>query len=145
MLFLLRNNQICENPQFLHWRDRHRRPLHRLRQRIDQRNWGGYLYPSQALSAGNYVTFLSRALDYGDSQALTTVDRSLITQSVALVLFDAAMDRMELVNHSYAALPCKIKEGFQTLAEKFRDGGIFTEADGTAAGVLEDKAGWTYE
>lgn len=52
------------------------------------------------------------------------------------------MDRMDLVNHSYAALPCKIKEGFQTLAEKFRDGGIFTEADGTATGVLEDKAGW---
>ncbi|MCI9332955.1 MAG: hypothetical protein HFG05_12450 [Oscillibacter sp.] len=37
-----------------------------------------------------------------------------------------------------------MKGGSQTLAEKLQDDGVFTEAEGTAAGVLGDKAGWTY-
>lgn len=108
--------------------------------------------PSRALSAGNYVTFLLRALGYDDSQgdfapsqALTAAaDISLMTQSAASALSGAAMDRGDLVDLSYAALACKMKGGSQTLAEKLQDDGVFTEAEGTAAGVLGDKAGWTY-
>ena len=57
--------------------------------------------PSRALSAGNYITFLLRALGYDDSQgdfapsqALTAAtDISLMTQSAASALSGAAMDR----------------------------------------------------
>lgn len=108
--------------------------------------------PSRALSAGNYVTFLLRALGYDDSrgdfapsQALTkAAGISLMTQSAASALSCASMDRGDLVDLSYAALTCKMKDGSQTLAEKLRDDGVFTAKEGKAAGVLGDHAGWTY-
>lgn len=108
--------------------------------------------PSRALSAANYVTFLLRALGYDDSQgdfvpsqALTkAAGISLMTQSAASALSGAAMDRGDLVDLSYAALTCKMKDGSQTLAEKLRDDGVFTAKEGKAAGVLGDRAGWTY-
>ena len=108
--------------------------------------------PSRALSAPNYVTFLLRALGYDDSQGDFTPSRaltkaagiSLMTQSAASALSGAAMDRGDLVDLSYAALTCKMKDGSQTLAEKLRDDGVFTAKEGKAAGVLGDHAGWTY-
>lgn len=107
--------------------------------------------PSRALSAGNYVTFLLRALGYDDSQGDFTpsgalakaAELSLMTQSAASSL--STMDRGDLVDLSYAALTCKMKDGSQTLAEKLRDDGVFTEAEGVAAEVLGDKAGWTFD
>lgn len=106
--------------------------------------------PARTLSAGNYVTFLLRALGYDDSQGdfapsqalAKAADLSLMTKNAASSL--SAMDRGDLVDLSYAALTCKMKDGSQTLAEKLRDDGVFTEAEGTAAGVLGDNAGWTY-
>lgn len=109
--------------------------------------------PSRALSAGNYVTFLLRALGYDDSrgdfspsQALhTAAEISLMSSAAASALSGASMDRGDLVDLSYAALTCKMKDGSQTLAEKLRDDGVFTADEGEAAGVLGENAGWIYE
>lgn len=109
--------------------------------------------PSRALSAGNYVTFLLRALGYDDSQKDFAPSQalefaagiSMVTPGAASALSGASMDRGDLVDLSYAALTCRLKDGSQTLAEKLRDGGVFTAAEGEAAGVLGKNAGWTYE
>lgn len=108
--------------------------------------------PSRILSAGNYTTFLLRALGYNDSQGDFTASQSLafaastgmMTQDAASKLAAAAMNRGDLVDLSYAALTCKMKSGGQTLAEKLRDDGVFTQAEGEAAGVLGPNAGWVY-
>lgn len=109
--------------------------------------------PARALSAGNYVTFLLRALGYDDakgdfapSQPLTTAERvGMVTSRAAAGLSGSAMDRGDLVDLSYAALTCELKDGSQTLAEKLRDSGIFTTKAGEAAGVLGRGAGWTFD
>ncbi len=109
--------------------------------------------PSRALSAGNYVTFLLRALGYDDAQgdfapsgALQfAAGVSLMTPGAASALSAAPMDRGDLVDLSYAALTCKMKDGSRTLAAKLRDEGVFTTGEGEAAGVLGKGAGWTFE
>lgn len=109
--------------------------------------------PSRALSAGNYVTFLLRALGYDDAKGDFTpggaldfaAGVSLMTSGAAFTLAAAPMDRGDLVDLSYAALTCKMKDGSRTLAAKLRDEGVFTTGEGEAAGVLGKGAGWTFE
>lgn len=109
--------------------------------------------PSRALSAGNYVTFLLRALGYDDAKGDFTPGGalefasgvSLMTPGAASALATAPMDRGDLVDLSYAALTCKMKDGSRTLAAKLRDEGVFTTGEGEAAGVLGKGAGWTFE
>lgn len=108
--------------------------------------------PSRALSASNYVTFLLRALGYDDSRGDFAPAKSLefaagvslMTSGATSALSGGSMDRGDLVDLSYAALTCKMKGGSGTLAEKLRDDGVFTAAEGKAAGVLGKNAGWTY-
>lgn len=108
--------------------------------------------PSRTLSPSNYVTFLLRALGYSDSQGDFAASQSLafaasaglMTADAAAKLSAASMNRGDLVDLSYAALSCKMKGGAQTLAEKLRDDGVFTDAEGEAAGVLGKNAGWVY-
>ena len=109
--------------------------------------------PSRMLSASNYVTFLLRALGYDDAQGDFAPGRSLefaagvslMSAKAASALSSASMDRGDLVDLSYAALTCKLKDGSRTLAEKLREDGVFTAGEGEAAGVLGGSAGWIYE
>lgn len=107
--------------------------------------------PSRMLSASNYVTFLLRALGYGDGdftpgKSLEFASGvSLMSAGAASALSGASMDRGDLADLSYAALTCKLKDGSRTLAEKLRDEGVFSAGEGAAAGVLGENAGWVYE
>jgi len=108
--------------------------------------------PSRTLSAKNYTTFLLRALGYDDGagdfaagQALPfAAAAGLMTPEAGSALDSISMNRGDLVDLSFAALTCKMKGGAQTLAEKLRDDGVFTAAEGEAAGVLGEGAGWVY-
>lgn len=108
--------------------------------------------PSRNLSAGNYTTFLLRALGYDDSQGDFTAGQSLsfaasaglMTAGAGTRLGSISMNRGDLVDLSYAALTCKMKGGTRTLAEKLRDDGVFTTEEGEAAKVLGEGAGWVY-
>lgn len=108
--------------------------------------------PSRTLSPSNYVTFLLRALGYDDSRGDFAAGQSLayaasaglMTSDAGTALASVTMNRGDLVDLSYAALTCRMKGGAQTLAEKLRDDGVFTAAEGEAAGVLGEGAGWVY-
>lgn len=108
--------------------------------------------PSRILSPSNYTTFLLRSLGYSDSQGDFTASRSLafaastgmMTSDAAAKLSAASMNRGDLVDLSYAALTCKLKGSGGTLAEKLCADGVFTQAEGEAAGVLGSGAGWVY-
>ncbi len=108
--------------------------------------------PSQPLPAWSYTTFLLRALGYDDGQGDFTPSKALpFAASIGMMTSEAggqlaavAMNRGDMVDLSYAALTCGMKDGSQTLAEKLRDNGVFTTAEGEAAGVLGNGAGWTY-
>ena len=109
--------------------------------------------PNGSLSARNYVTFLLRALGYDDSQGDFSASDSLtFAASLTLMTGDAAeklasltLNRGDMVDLSYAALTCKMKDGDSTLAEKLRDDGVFTQAEGEEASVLGENAGWVYD
>ena len=107
--------------------------------------------PNDTLDARSYVTFLMRALGYSDTagdfawaDALTFAARqSLMDTASASALAGATMNRGDMVDLSYAALTCDLKDGSQTLAERLADQGVFTAAAATAAGVLGG-SGWIY-
>ena len=108
--------------------------------------------PNTALNAGDYVTFLLRALGYSDKegdfayrQSLAfAVAAGLLSADAGTKLAAISMNRGDMVDLSYAALTCKMKGGTQTLAEKLRNDGVFSEDEGVAAGVLGENAGWVY-
>lgn len=108
--------------------------------------------PGRALSAKHYVTFLLRALGYDDQAGDFTFDTclsfaaglSMMTDGAARTLAGISMNRGDMVDLSYAALTCPLKSSSATLAEKLVSDGVFTRAEGTAAGVLGSGAGWTY-
>lgn len=108
--------------------------------------------PGGSLTASNYVTFLLRALGYDDSkgdfnrsqQMSFAAGISLMDQDAAGRLPSVTLNRGDMVDLSYAALTCRMNGQQRTLAEKLRDDGVFTTAEGAAAGVLEDGAGWVY-
>lgn len=109
--------------------------------------------PNATLNAKSYVTFLLRALDYDDAagdfswnQVLTFAASQgiLLTAEAAGKLENAVINRGDMVDLSYAALTCKVKDGTETLAERLAAEGVFTRAAGEAAGVLGSHAGWTY-
>lgn len=109
--------------------------------------------PNGALNAQGYVTFLLRALGFTDAEGgdfswKTALDfaaeRSLISAGSVSALAAASFDRGDMVDLSYAALTCKMKDGGKTLAESLVAAGVFTEAEGRAAGVIGG-AGYTYE
>lgn len=109
--------------------------------------------PGGKLSASNYVTFLLRALGYDDgagdfnraSQMDFAADLGMMTPAAGKTLVSLTLNRGDMVDLSYAALTCRMKDGDRTLAEKLRRDGVFTDAEGRAAQVLGDGAGWTYE
>lgn len=106
--------------------------------------------PNSPLSAPSYVTFLLRALGYDDSRGDFAVGKQLafaanigmITEDAAIQLPAISMNRGDMVDLSYAALFCAVKE--QTLAEKLLAEGVFTEAEGQSAGVLDPANRWVY-
>lgn len=108
--------------------------------------------PGRALSAKHYVTFLLRALGYDDGAGDFSFDTSLsfaaglsmMTSSATQTLAGISMNRGDMVDLSYAALTCRLKNSGRTLAEKLVSDGVFTQAEGQSAGVLGSGAGWTY-
>lgn len=109
--------------------------------------------PNGPLSAKSYVTFLLRALGYDDGAGDFSVSRaldfaaglSMMTPAAASKLAAVTMNRGDMVDLSYAALTCRMKGERRTLAEKLQSDGVFTAAEGRAAGVLGSGAGWVYE
>lgn len=109
--------------------------------------------PNGLLNTRSYVTFLLRALGYDDSAGDFTVSGaldfaagiSMMTPAAASKLAAVTMNRGDMVDLSYAALTCRMKGGQRTLAEKLQADGVFTTAEGRAAGVLGSNAGWVYE
>ena len=108
--------------------------------------------PNTPLSATGYVTFLLRALGYSDTEGDFTWGQQMafanslgmIDQAAVSKLPGLTLNRGDMVDLSYAALTCRMKGESRTLAEKLRDDGVFTTAEGKAAGVLGSGAGWTY-
>lgn len=100
--------------------------------------------PGVPLKARDYVTFLLRALGYSDTAGDFTwngclsfaAQLGMIDAASADALDRAGLNRGDMVDLSYAALTTPKKGGAQTLAESLRDAGIFTQAQGQAAGVL---------
>lgn len=109
--------------------------------------------PNSPLSTRSYVTFLLRALGYDDGAGDFTVSGalsfaagiSMMTPAAASKLATVTMNRGDMVDLSYAALTCRMKGERRTLAEKLQADGVFTAAEGRAAGVLGSGAGWVYE
>lgn len=107
--------------------------------------------PDTTLNANGYVTFLLRALGYSDangdfswSDALSfAAGISMMDSASAATLAGVTMNRGDMVDLSYAALMCGMKDGGQTLAQSLVAQGVFTETDATAAGVLGGSK-WTY-
>ena len=108
--------------------------------------------PNSPLSATGYVTFLLRALGYSDTegdfawgqQMAFANSIGMMDQAAVSKLPGLTLNRGDMVDLSYAALTCRMKGEKRTLAEKLRDDGVFTTAEGKAAGVLGSGAGWTY-
>ena len=108
--------------------------------------------PNSPLTATGYVTFLLRALGYSDTEGDFTWGRQMtfansigmIDQAAVFKLPGLTLNRGDMVDLSYAALTCRMKGESRTLAEKLRDDGVFTTAEGKAAGVLGSGAGWNY-
>ena len=106
--------------------------------------------PNTTLDARSYVTFLLRALGYSDAEGdFTWADslsfaagQSMMDAASAAALADAAIDRGDMVDLSYAALTCGVKSG-GTLAEQLVEQGVFTAEAAAAAGVLGGER-WTY-
>ena len=100
--------------------------------------------PNVSLNAKSYITFLLRALGYDDSAGDFAWDsvlpfaeeKGLLAAGSADTLATVTLNRGDMVDLSYAALTCALKEGGQTLAEKLCAADVFTEDAGRAAGVL---------
>ncbi len=114
---------------------------------VDSTHFGG----SGALAPRDYVTFLLRALGYDDKQGQFTWQNSLsfaysigmTTQSGAISLSQVSLNRGDMVDLSYAALPRPMADGSGTLAEKLVREGVFTTEQGRAAGVIGGTP-WVY-
>lgn len=104
--------------------------------------------PNTPLDARSYVTFLLRALgcqQFSWKSCLeTAADMGMITRQSAGTLLNAALNRGDMVDLSYAALTQELGDGSGTLAEKLCREGVFTQAEGTAAGVLGGSR-WTLD
>lgn len=106
--------------------------------------------PDNPLDAKSYVTFLLRALGYDDAAGDFTwatalsfaAQQSMMDAASATTLAGISMNRGDMVDLSYAALTCPMKDGSQTLAEKLIDQGVFTAQAAQSAGVLGSR--WTY-
>lgn len=110
--------------------------------------------PNDPLDASGYTVFLLRALGYNDTNGDFTYGQQLgFAASISLMTAQAAealaqtsvMTRGDMVDLSYAALTCRVNGENRTLAEKLRDNGVFTQAEGEAAGVLGANAGWIFD
>ena len=69
----------------------------------------------------------------------------MMSERTAATVEASPMDRGELVDLSFAALTCRVKNADQTLAEKLSENGVFTWEEGVSAGVLGENAGWTFD
>ncbi len=109
-------------------------------------------HPGQNLTSRMFLTFLFRALGYNESsgdfewgeQADFAARLGMITPETAQMIEKINLNRGDLADLSYAALTCVCKQG-GTLAENLRDDGVFTDAEGVAANVLGENAGFTLD
>ena len=105
--------------------------------------------PTGELTAKMYIAFVMRALGYGseyvygDLKLPTQV--GLLSDTLPASFAGEAIKRADMVDLSYAALTCPMKDEGCTLAEKLCAAGVFTSTEGTAAGVLGAAAGWRYD
>ena len=108
--------------------------------------------PEEELDAKSYVTLLLRSLGYDDTAGDFTwrdalpfaAQIGMMTEEAAASLAAVTINRGDMVDLSYAALTCQVKDGSQTLAERLEENGVFTAAAGREAGVLGSGAGWVY-
>ncbi len=108
--------------------------------------------PNSSLDAKSYVTLLLRALGYDDTagdftwkEALSfAAQTGMMTAEAAQTIASVTINRGDMVDLSYAALTCEVKDGSETLAERLSADGVFTEQAGEEAGVLGSDAGWVY-
>lgn len=109
--------------------------------------------PGALMTARGYVAFLLRALGYSEAegdfawgeQMDLAAELGMMAAGTGAKLDAASLNRGDMVDLSYAALTCRVKNRSQTLAEKLMAEGVFTEREGYAAGVLGSGAGWTYQ
>ena len=100
--------------------------------------------PGGALSGKAYVALLLRALGYRETdgdfrwggQMTLAASLGILTPAAGARLENASITRGDMVDLSYAALTCPLKDGSGTLAEKLVKEGVFTRQEGRAAGVL---------
>ncbi len=110
-------------------------------------------HPSVPLTVQQYAAFLLRALGYSESagdftwggQLRLCASLGILTQDSAAVMETISLNRGDMVDMGYAALTCLLKGESRTLAEKLRQEGVFTQAEGVEAGVLGSGAGWTLD
>ncbi|MBQ9346662.1 MAG: phosphodiester glycosidase family protein [Oscillibacter sp.] len=108
--------------------------------------------PGAPMTARGYVAFLLRALGYSEAegdfawggQMDLAAHLGMIASGAGKKLEAASLNRGDMVDLSYAALTCRMKNSTQTLAEKLVSDGVFTAQEGYAAGVLGSGAGWVY-
>ena len=109
--------------------------------------------PTQPLTPQAYITFLLRALGYTEAsgdfvwggQAALARSLGMMTEQAAASFESADMNRGQLVDLSYAALTCRVKDSGLTLAVKLSADGVFTWGEGVNAAVLGPDAGWTFD
>lgn len=119
---------------------------------LTQGTGGATFSPNSALNAKSYVTFLLRALGYDDAAGdfswgdvlSFAAAKGMMTADAAGKLASVTLNRGDMVDLSYAALTCQLKDGSQTLAERLAADGVFSQSAGESAGVLGSGAGWTY-
>ena len=105
--------------------------------------------PTGELTAQMYIAFVMRALGYGgeyvygDMKLPTQV--GLLSERLPASFARESITRGDMVDLSFAALTCPVKGEGRTLAEKLCADGIFTRAEGVAAGVLDTAEGWHYD
>ncbi len=108
--------------------------------------------PDDALTARDYLTMLLRALNYkdasGDFNWETSINDAarlgLISSSAESVLEGVMLNRGDMADMSYAALSKKMAGSAKTLAETLVSQGVFTQAQGTAEGVIGAGSDWAY-
>ena len=109
----------------------------------------GTFSPTEELTARMYIAFLMRALGYGVDYVYGSLELpvrvGLIRASLPASFLGESITRGDMVDLSYAALTCPVQGESRTLAEKLCAAGVFTEAEGRAAGVLGLGAAWSYD
>ena len=99
--------------------------------------------PSAAVSAGQYVEFLLRALGYSSAASGSVSDALaraegfyVLTPGETALLQSGGFLRAELVYVSYYALDARLADGSQTLGQSLMDRGVFSLQERESASAL---------